>query len=247
MVNRAVGHGGGVAGEPSPPPSYQQSIAHATVCIVPDVVNLGGRIAFTGGTITSGSAAMEICAWWVSRLVTRILAMALPLGVLATPAGAAEPGGLRLGPLEIAGEGPDLLDLGVGAFNIQGHRGSAPAAEGSIEYRFGRKLFHVGPVLGLLANTQGGAYAYAGIYGDLRLGRVVLTPLGAFGAYHRGGSEDLGGAFQFRLGITAAYELGNRSRIGLQFAHISNADIHDRNPGDNEILLTYAIPFGRVF
>jgi lipid A 3-O-deacylase len=190
---------------------------------------------------------MEICAWSVSRLVARIVAVAIPLGVLATPAGAAEPGGLRLGPLEIAGDGPDLLDLGVGAFNVQAHRGSDPAAEGRIEYRFGRKLFHVGPVLGLLANTQGGAYAYAGFYGDLRLGHVVLTPLGAFGAYHRGGSEDLGGVFEFRLGITAAYEFSNQSRIGLQFAHISNASIHNRNPGDNELLLTYAIPFGRVF
>jgi len=36
--------------------------------------------------------------------------------------------------------------------------------------------------------------------------------------------------------------LDNKSRIGLQIAHISNAGIYHRNPDDNEVLVTYAFP-----
>jgi hypothetical protein len=31
------------------------------------------------------------------------------------------------------------------------------------------------------------------------------------------------------------------SRLGVQFAHISNAGLHKRNPGDNELLTKYAL------
>ncbi len=89
---------------------------------------------------------------------------------------------------------------------------------------------------------QGGVFGYGGVYADLQLGQVVITPLGAIGGYRRGGSEDLGGAFQFRLSVAMSSEFGNRSRIGVQYAHISNADIYTVNPGENELLLTYAIP-----
>jgi lipid A 3-O-deacylase len=150
--------------------------------------------------------------------------------------------GPAIGPLHLAGDEPSYLDFGVGAFNIQDHNYSPATGEGRIEFRYGKKLFYLAPALGLLANAQGGVFGYAGVYTDLVFGRFVLTPLGAVGGYHRGGSEDLGGTFQFRLSANLAYELDDHSRIGLQFAHISNADIHNLNPGDNELLVTYAIP-----
>ena len=151
---------------------------------------------------------------------------------------------LNLGPAQIAGDGPSYLDLGAGAFNIQGHRELPASAEGRVEFRYGKKLFFIGPVIGLLANTQGGIFGYGGFYADFKFGQFVVTPLGAVGGYHRGGSEDLGGTFEFRASVAVAYELGNQSRIGVQFAHVSNADTGKRNvnPGDNELLLTYAIP-----
>lgn len=137
---------------------------------------------------------------------------------------------------------PSYLDLGVGAFDIQGHRESSTTAEGRVEFRYGQKLFFLGPAVGVLANPQGGVFGYAGVYTDIAFGRFVLTPLGGVGAYHRGGSEDLGGVFQFRISANLAYEFDNHSRLGANFAHISNAGIHNRNPGDNEVLLTYALP-----
>ena len=143
---------------------------------------------------------------------------------------------------QLLGNEPSYLDLGVGAFDIQGHRESSTSAEGRVEFRYGQKLFYIGPTAGVLATTRGGIFGYAGFYTDIAWWRFVLTPLGAVGAYHRGGDEDLGGVFQFRIGAKLAYELNNGQRLGAEFVHISNAGIHNRNPGDNEILATYAFP-----
>ena len=145
-------------------------------------------------------------------------------------------------PLQLLPDEPSYLDLGVGAFDIQDHRESPTSAEGRIEFRYGQKFLYFGPAAGLLVTTRGGVFGYVGIYTDIAWGRFVLTPLGSVGFYRRGSDEDLGGAFQFRTSATIAYEFDGHSRLGVQFAHISNAGIHNRNPGENEWLLTYALP-----
>lgn len=146
------------------------------------------------------------------------------------------------GGLDIAGNEPSYVDFGAGAFNIQNHNGAGRQAEGRIEFRYGRKLFYIGPALGLLATSKGGVYGYGGFYSDITYRGFVITPMMGLGGYHRGGSEDLGGTLQFRLSLNVAYELSNRTRLGVQFAHLSNADSEASNPGDNELLVTYAIP-----
>lgn len=172
-----------------------------------------------------------------SRLLILIAAQGIWIG--AAPAAFAQ----------FMGDGPSYIDLGAGAFDafgfsFQGDHEASTTWEARAEYRYGGKLFYLGPALGIVANGRGGWMAYAGLYTDLRLGPIVLTPMGGVGAYHKGGSEDLGGIFQFRLSATAAYEFSNASRLGIQVAHISNAGIHPSNPGENELLLTYAIPLG---
>jgi lipid A 3-O-deacylase len=152
-----------------------------------------------------------------------------------------------LGPVRLVGNEPSYLDLGAGAFNVQGHPESETLPEGKVEFRYGQKLFYIGPAIGLLANTKGGVFGYAGFYADFALGPFVLTPLAAVGGYHRGGSEDLGEVFQFRTGGTLSYQFDNQSRLGVQFAHISNAGLSRQNPGENELLLTYAIPLHLPF
>jgi hypothetical protein len=148
--------------------------------------------------------------------------------------------------LKIVGDEASRLDFGAGAFNIQGHQ-TDPNPEGRVEFRYGGKLFYVGPALGVLADTKGALFGYGGVYSDIAYGHFVITPLAAIGGYHRGASEDLGETFQFRLSMNVAYELNDGSRLGVQFAHISNAGIADHNPGDNELLATYAIPLNLPF
>jgi len=172
-------------------------------------------------------------------------AVALLCG-LSAGAAAAETGRtpLQIGSAQLAGDEPSYLDLGVGSFGSGAAHLAPDSAEGRIELRYGKKLFHLGPALGLLANTNGGLFGYGGLYADVRLGNLVITPFGGLGGYHRGDGEHLGGTFQFRLSLAVAYELANRSRLGVQYAHISNAGIHDINPGDNELLVTYSLPLG---
>lgn len=148
---------------------------------------------------------------------------------------------LNGGSVHVAGDEASYLDLGAGAFDIQG----APvSAEGRVEFRYGRKLFLIGPAIGVLANTHGGIFGYGGIYADFKFSQVMVTPLIAVGGYHRGGGEDLGATFLGRFSVAVSYELSNQSHIGVQFAHVSNAGTGRRNinPGENELLLTYAIP-----
>jgi hypothetical protein len=173
------------------------------------------------------------------------LAVAL-LCALGSGVAAAQTGGtpLQTGPAQLAGDEASYLDLGVGSFGSGPGHPAPDSAEGRVELRYGKKLFYLGPALGLLANTNGGIFGYGGLYADVRLGDLVITPFGGIGGYDRGSGERLGGTFEFRLSLAVAYELANRSRLGVQYAHISNAGIHDINPGDNELLVTYSLPLG---
>lgn len=146
----------------------------------------------------------------------------------------------NLGPIVIHGNEADSLMLGAGVFDLR----DETSAAGMIEYRFGRKVFVVGLALGLVANTQGGLYGYAGAYMDLSYQKFYLTPQLAMGGYREGASSDLGGVFQFRQSLDLSYRFDNGHRLGVRVAHISNANIHPINPGEEEILLTYSIAFG---
>jgi hypothetical protein len=146
----------------------------------------------------------------------------------------------RLGPIVVHGNEADTLLLGAGAWDLRDE--TAPA--GTIEYRFGRKVFVAGFSLGLVANTDGGLFGYAGLYSDLSCGKFYLTPQLAFGGYHEGDSSDLGGVFQFRLSLDLAYRFDNGHRLGVRGGHISNAGVNERNPGEEEVLLTYSFPLG---
>ncbi|ABA57508.1 hypothetical protein Noc_1000 [Nitrosococcus oceani ATCC 19707] len=143
-----------------------------------------------------------------------------------------------LGDIEFLADEPSYLDFGAGAFNFS----DDPTAAGYIEYRYGKKLSFIGPVMGIMANTDGGVFGYGGFYADLKYRRLIVTPLATVGGYHQGGSKDLGGIFQFRTAITFAYQFDGDSRLGVRLSHISNAGLHDDNPGENEILLTYSLP-----
>ena len=146
----------------------------------------------------------------------------------------------RLGPIVVHGNELDNLLLGAGVFDIR----DRTSAAGTIEYRFGRKVFVAGLSLGLMANTEGGLYGYVGTYGDLSYKRIYFTPQIAMGGYHDGDSADLGGVFQFRLSLDVAYRFDNGHRVGVRAAHISNGGVNEQNPGEEELFLTYSIPLG---
>lgn len=144
---------------------------------------------------------------------------------------------------DVLGDGSDALTAGAGAFNALSQDGEDASAEFRLEYRIGEKMGPVGPMFGLLATTEGAVFGYFALYSEIRLGhRWYVTPAAGIGGYSEGDDKDLGGVFQFHLGADIAYRLDNGHRIGLKVAHISNAFIHDDNPGTESLLLTYTLP-----
>jgi hypothetical protein len=146
----------------------------------------------------------------------------------------------HLGPIVVHGNEADNLLLGAGVFDIRHDESAA----GTIEYRFGRKVFVAGLALGLMANVDGGLFGYVGMYSDLSYKKIYVTPQLAMGGYDEGSSADLGGVFQFRLSLDIAYRFDNGHRFGVRAAHISNAGVNEENPGEEELFLTYSVPLG---
>jgi hypothetical protein len=87
--------------------------------------------------------------------------LALAMGVLSVMSSAARADEAtttafaHLGPIVVHGNEADNLLLGAGVFDLRHH--ASPA--GTVEYRFGRKVFVVGLTLGLMANADGGCLA----------------------------------------------------------------------------------------
>lgn len=167
-----------------------------------------------------------------------VLALAL---IPAAPAAAAETPSTfrRMGNWQIYGDSPHYLSFGLGAFDAD----EEPVSAAHVEVRFGKKLFFVGPAIGFLANTDGGYIGYAGLYADIAYKNLVLTPMAGGGGYEKGEGIDLGGVFEFRAEIILAYQFGNLSRLGVQYGHISNGGTHARNRSEQDLFVTFALPF----
>lgn len=140
----------------------------------------------------------------------------------------------------IRSDEPDFLVLGAGAFDLLD---DMTAAEFDAQFRLNTRLWIFRPQVGLFVTTDSAFYAHAGIYTDLHLAdRVVLSPSFSVGGFHEGDGKDLGGAVEFRSAIELAYKFDNKSRLGLQFGHLSNAGIYDENPGEEFLIVNYSIP-----
>jgi lipid A 3-O-deacylase len=144
------------------------------------------------------------------------------------------------------GTDPAFFVVGAGAFDF--HDNEHRAAQGEIQYRSDLKLWVFNPMVGFSATTDGSIYAYAGISLDIFFGkRWVLRPSFAPGFYNAGGGKDLGHHLEFRSAIELSYRFEDRSRLGLEVYHRSNAGLGNENPGEESLMLTYAIPIGRLF
>ena len=141
------------------------------------------------------------------------------------------------------GSDPDFITLGVGAFDVNDDQDSAAQFEAQV--RFDEQLWIFKPQAGLFVTSEGSFYVYGGVLVDIYLGRrLVLSPSFAVGAYEKSNGKDLGGLVEFRSAIELAYRFDDRSRLGLQYGHLSHAGIYSDNPGENFLILNYSIPTG---
>lgn len=142
---------------------------------------------------------------------------------------------------EAAAEDPSFLTLGAGYFDVV-HDDDGAAMAG-VEWMSDWRLWILQPIIGGMATTDGGIYAYGGVAADIFFGtRWVLTPSVAVGAFDEGSGMDLGNTIEFRSAISFAYRFDDTSRLGLRIYHISNAGLSDNNPGVEVLDFTYSIP-----
>lgn len=145
-----------------------------------------------------------------------------------------------------AAQDPSFLSFSAGYFDF--NRQKDTAVEFGAQYRSDEKLWIFQPMAGAMAQTDGATNIYAGISLDIFLGnRFVARPSFAPGLYFKGGGHDLGHVIEFRSGIELAYRFDDRSRLGLEIYHLSNAHIGDKNPGEESIVLVYSIPASKIF
>ena len=140
---------------------------------------------------------------------------------------------------------PAYLAFGVGYFDVVNQ--DDPAADFRVEYRSDLALWLIKPWVGLEVTSDGAVYGAGGLLLDLRLGDFVITPGAGVGAYAKGNGRDLGSVLQFRTQIELAYQFADRSRLGVYFSHLSNADVGDSNPGTEVLGVTYMIPTDWLF
>lgn len=192
--------------------------------------------------------------------VRRTTALAISIcALLATagPAAAQQASPADGGPAEGNPAIRDHLQLGLGYFDV--FDGGHDAVYGSAIYRPGVRYFEfdaqagdvwqgIGPQVGIGLNSEGGKLAHAGFFLDIRpFDNVVVWPGTNVAAWDEGDSRDLGGTFQFMSELYVGYRLPWDDLVGVSLQHISNADIHDSNPGGDTLMATYTVSFGPLF
>lgn len=152
-------------------------------------------------------------------------------------------------------EDKDFLTLGAGAFEFIHPDDAEPA--GFVSYRFAPRLFAdtfgpifrgIGPMVGVMANTDGGVFGYGDVFLDIRpTDNLVIWPSAGIGGYRLGDSKPLGGTFQFHLEVFVGYSFAERHMLGISYQHVSNAGIQDINPTADSLYLSYSIALPPLF
>ena len=152
--------------------------------------------------------------------------------------------------LVMAKDNKSRLSLGGGIYNFMKH-GSDGFNQSSTAYNVelfsGKKISNlVRPFVGFLGTDESAYYGYFGLSVDLYFFDCkcfVLTPSLAAGAYEDGDQIRMGNTIEFRSGGDFMYRFKNNVRVGVGVFHISNAGIGYRNPGSEQIIFKYQIPF----
>lgn len=148
-----------------------------------------------------------------------------------------------------------FLTLGGGAYEVAKSSNRVPGfyaayrfAPRLFEDRFGSVFHGIGPMLGVLGNTDGSVYGYGDLFIDIRpTENLVIWPSAGIGGYRQGSGQDLGGIFQFHAELFVGYSISKRQMLGISLQHISNADTHDINPTSNSLFATYTITLSPFF
>jgi hypothetical protein len=72
--------------------------------------------------------------------------------------------------------------------------------------------------------------------------RWVLAINFGVAVFHDGHDVKHGSRLDFRSGMKTRYDISNNLRIGLEFSHLSNGSLADKNPGTELVFLSLSFP-----
>lgn len=178
----------------------------------------------------------------MTTTTTRWILFGLLLGAAATTA--------CTRPAPLPRDGP-LLAVGLGSVDVPLIADIESAAPGlAVEWRgtpLGDRALALRPLVAGEATVQGAAYAGAGLILDAPLGRgFYVAPSFMAGLCRMGLGKDLGHDVEFRSGIELGYRLPSGVRLGVAGHHRSNANLGDRNPGEDAVRLYLVVPLRQL-
>ncbi|HLI12600.1 MAG TPA: hypothetical protein VKY65_13470 [Alphaproteobacteria bacterium] len=187
-----------------------------------------------------------------------MLAGLMALAILCLGAGASRAGDLTFFQ---PGSRPATLQFSAGAFSLfdDGQKDTAPLFQFDAVSRWDIVNFwdyaQVNPYVGGFVTGKSGRMGYLGLHGNIPVGpHFELNPFGGIGLYGRGSGRDLGSLTLFQAGLEILYVFVDGYRAGITFSHESNGQLlprnHDHcicNPGSDNLLLTVAVPFDKIF
>ena len=149
---------------------------------------------------------------------------------------------LACSPLIANAESQTYLTPYIGGFDILESKDRKPML--GLEARFEDYYGIFTPKFGIYSTTETSVYTYLGFNLIFPFNNQWrLMPGFAVGYYSHNSGKNLGGPYEFRSSVELNYQMVNKHRIGLAFSHTSNAGIYSKNPGAEDLLLTYGVPF----
>ena len=132
------------------------------------------------------------------------------------------------------------INVAGGVFDISGNKHQTK--ELSLEYQIATSWGWLHPIFGVLQTFKGATYLSCGLALNVQMKRFLLIPSISAGYYHQGSGKDLGCPLEFRSTLMVGFQTKNQIRIGLQIAHMSNAHLGNKNPGEESLDLVISIP-----
>lgn len=118
-----------------------------------------------------------------------------------------------------------------------------------VQFAQGLSRYSFKPIAGLLRTRDASHYLYTGVsrtsaFTDSGTGLSLTFSFGP-GIYLHGDGEDtdLGYWLEFRTSAGLLWTFADETRIGVHFAHLSNASLTEVNPGTELLTVTYELPF----
>ena len=133
---------------------------------------------------------------------------------------------------------------GMFDFSDDGQRASLLGVQHQNEELY-RKSFlgKLSPITGGFLTKKNSFYLYTGVQAEYNVGFLKITPSFAPGYYNEGGGKDLGHPLEFKSEVQMSFDIGDSSKVGMSYNHISNASFGTKNPGANSYMFNFLKQF----